>query len=104
LEASGLGQTTQTGDQATRRHGEGVVAVIRPLDGNGQSIRDDEETTRRGSPVFDNARHRGYLAENQRGVWYVSGDDNRRRGELQTLLSAGQRIVDGDLDRKEATV
>jgi len=44
LEARRFGQAAQAGDEATRGHGEGVLAIVGALDGDGQAIGYQEKT------------------------------------------------------------
>lgn len=43
LEASGLAEAAKAGDQAAGGHGECVAAVIGALDGDGETVREEEE-------------------------------------------------------------
>lgn len=55
LKTCRLGESAQAGDQATRRHGKCVLAIVRTLDGDRQSIRDKKQAAamRRGLIVND---------------------------------------------------
>lgn len=57
LKARGLREPAQAGDEASRGHGEAVITIVGPLDGDGQPIRDEEETAGRRRLVFHDTRH-----------------------------------------------
>jgi len=47
LEGGSLGESAQTADQSSRGHGHVVLALIGALDGDGQSIRHEQQTSLR---------------------------------------------------------
>lgn len=44
FELGRLGQSTETGDQASRGHGKSVGAIIGALDGDGEAVGDEKKT------------------------------------------------------------
>lgn len=52
LEAGGFAETTKTGDETSRGHGEVVLAIIFGLDGNGKAIGDQQKSAGRGADLF----------------------------------------------------
>jgi len=57
LEARSLGQAAETSDKTTRRHGEGVLSIFGALDGDGKSVRNQQEAASGAALVVDNAGH-----------------------------------------------
>jgi hypothetical protein len=55
LEAGRFAEAAEASDKATRRHGEAVAAIVGALDGDGQSVREEEETARVGLSVGTNS-------------------------------------------------
>lgn len=51
LEAGRFAQAAETGDKATGRHGEAIAAIVGALDGDGQTVRQQEEAARIGLSV-----------------------------------------------------
>lgn len=66
LEAGGFRQTAEAGDEATRGHGEGIAAIIGTLNGDGQSVGEEQEAPGRGLFV-DERRHLGVVSQR---CWY----------------------------------
>lgn len=60
LEASRLAQARQASDQAPRRHGEAVATIFGTLDGDGETVGEEEQAAgARLGAVIDNGRHLG---------------------------------------------
>lgn len=57
LELCTLSQAAQTSDETARGHGEGVLAVIGALDGDGQTVGDEQQAA--GAGWFDDTGHCG---------------------------------------------
>ena len=58
LEAGGLAQTAESGDEAAGRHGEVVVAVLGALDGDGEAVGQQQQAAWRGlAAILDDTGH-----------------------------------------------
>ena len=57
LEARRFAKTTETSDEAARRHGEGVGAIVASLDGDGQSVGQKQQAAGSGLCVRFHRRH-----------------------------------------------
>lgn len=55
LEAGRFAEAAEAGDKATRRHGEAVASIVGALDGDGKSVREEEETAGAGRSVGTNS-------------------------------------------------
>lgn len=78
LELCSLGQAAQTSDETARGHGEGILAVIGALDGDGKTVGDEEQAAGAGAFLVDDTGHFdgcvcGVLVVDDAG--FVAGED-----------------------------
>lgn len=59
LEAGGLGEPAQAGDESAGRHGKGVVPIFRSLDGDGEPVGQEQQATGRCRILLEKSGHVG---------------------------------------------